>query len=279
MKISSLSLLYMAICCLFLISCQGKDTASIKMSGTTGGSDEIVERHGGLENIERLDKFITNVEKGLKDKVRLVRYTIEGDPIYHNIDYDGENLDYTVDNSEDEYGAGEVENYICKKIEMQETSTQMTYSLNGCPDSMEILTISYDVDEQDLFAFRLKYGVGQKNLIDTKKEKLVKDLQNGEMAAVSDFQFSKDELNKIYKLMIFANYLEDKNLNNQCNQKPHESYDLHVWINGAERQFGWTECDDGQDGKVMSQLVKGILKVLEENPTYQTLPEASGSYE
>lgn len=279
MRISLLKLLFTSVCCLFLIGCQGKDTELIKTSGTTGSSDEIVETHGSLENIERLDKFITNVEKGLKDKVRLVRYTIEGDPIFHDFDYNGENLVYTHDSSEDEYGSGEVETFTCKKIEKQETSTQTTYTLNGCPDSMEILTISYNVEEQDLFAFRLKFGVGEKNVIDTKKEDLVKDLQNGEMVAVSDFQFSIDEMNKIYKLMIFANFLEEKKLNNQCNKKPHESYDLHVWINGGEKQFSWTECDEGKDGKEMTQLVKDILKVLDENPTYQKLPEVNGSYE
>lgn len=100
-----------------------------------------------------------------------------------------------------------------------------------------------------------------------------KDLKNGEIATVKDFQFSKEEMNQIYKLMIFSNYLEEKKLSKKCHQKSYESYQLTVWINGAERQFEWTECDKSDDGKEMTALVQNILTILKNNPTYQTLPE------
>uniref|UniRef100_UPI0019679266 hypothetical protein n=1 Tax=Escherichia coli TaxID=562 RepID=UPI0019679266 len=77
---------------------------------------------------------------------------------------------------------------------------------------------------------QFKYGVNKKNDVDTVNQKLVKDLQNGETVTVSDFQFNRKELNQIYKAMVLANYLDEKNLTSDCNQKPHESYELTVWI-------------------------------------------------
>lgn len=245
------------------------------------GKNEAVETHGRLENFQRLDQFVDNVQNQKKDKVRLTRYTIEGDPIYYDLGYDGTNLTSTYDTTKDKYGQGEITTSDCEGIEKQESETETKYILLGCqePYMEDFITVSHDVDQEDYFAFELKYGVGKKNVINTKEQELTKDLQNGETVTVNDFQFSKQELNQIYKLLVFANYLEEKNLSTNCNQKPHESYELSVWINGADRHFEWSECDNGPDGQEMTKLVNDMIAVLKNNPTYQALPDVKGNYE
>jgi hypothetical protein len=242
-------------------------------------ANEVVETHGGLENIKRLDQFVKNMNSGKKDKVRLIRYTIEGDPIYYDLTYDDSKFTIKRDTREDQYGQGEVNTYLCKSIQKQESTTSTKYIVEECPNLGELLNISHDVDQEEQFDFELKYGVGLKNKINTKDQELIKDLQNGEAVSVSDFQFSKDELNQIYKLMILSNYLEDKKLSTKCNMKPFVSYELTVWINDAQRHFAWSECDKSKDGKQMSELVSDIKSILKQNPVYQSLPEVKGSYE
>lgn len=263
---------------LIVSGCQSSDSPPKQ---TKPGKNEVVESHGRLENFQRLDQFVENVQNNKNDKVRLTRYTIEGDPIYHDLDYDGAKLTLTYDTTKDKFGQGEVTTTDCKSIEKQESETETKYLLSGCSASQmgELIAISHNVDQEDYFAFELKYGVDKKNVINTKEQKLVKDLQNGETMAVSDFQFTKQESNQIYKHMVFSNFREEKKLSTKCNQKPHESFELTIWINEGSRHFEWTECDKGRDGKEMTKLVEDIFTVLKDNPTYQALPAAKGHYE
>lgn len=264
--------------CLLLSGCQSTNALPTKVKP---GKNDVVETHGGLKNFQRLDQFVKHVQNNKKDKVRLIRYTIEGDPIFHDLAYDGSNLKFTLDTTEDKFGQGEVTTTTCESIQKQEAETETKYMLTGCPqqDMNELLVISHDIDKEDFFAFELKYGVGEKNVINTKDQKLIKDLQNGETVQVSDLQFTKQEINQIYKLMILSNYLDEKKLSAVCNKKPYESYELKVWINSAERHYSWSECDKSKDGEVMTRLVQDIVNILENNHTYQTLPEVKGSYE
>lgn len=260
----------------------GKGTAGappkISSPHTQPGSNEIKETHAMLENIDRLNQFVMNVQTGKEDRVRLTRYTIEGDPIFHDLTYHDGKLTIIRDTTKDKFGQGEIITYVCKGIQKQESETETKYIMEECPDFPELLTIFHDVDKEDYFAFELKYGVGLKNKINTKEQKLIKDLQNGETVAVSDFQFSKKEMNAIYKLLIFSNYIEEKKLYKECNQKPYESYELNVWINSGERHFVWSECDKSRDGLEMTKLVQNILEIVKNNSVYQSLPKVKGYY-
>lgn len=261
------------ICSLFLISCGTNQLTNGNGPAPKISNKDIIEAHGKLENIERLDSFVKNVNHKVKDKVRLVRYTIEGDPILHTLDYDGSKLSFTVDTTEDKFGQGEVKTYACKNITKEETNVQTQYFLEGCPNNEmgELLKIDYDVDKEDLFAFQLKYGEDKENEINTKEQKLEVKHQNGSGTRVSDFQFSKEEINKIYKLMVFANFLEEKKLSAKCEKDSSEPFELKVWINGATRHFEWSDCDQSKDGKVMTKLAKNIVQVLKGNSIYKRI--------
>ena len=56
-------------------------------------------------NLYRLDKFIRNVNNGLKDMVRVVGFTKEGDPIVKDLKYDGEMINLSRDSTRDRFSA------------------------------------------------------------------------------------------------------------------------------------------------------------------------------
>ena len=85
-------------------------------------------------NLNKLEKFIQNVENGNEDKIRIVRKTIEGDPIFDTLDYNGENIKYTYDNSQDKFGGsdkGET-NTTCADLDSEITEKGIKYSLIDC---------------------------------------------------------------------------------------------------------------------------------------------------
>ena len=51
----------------------------------TPAQTDIVSKHHGIENLTRLKGFIQNVSKGKEDKIRVVSYSKEGDPIISDI--------------------------------------------------------------------------------------------------------------------------------------------------------------------------------------------------
>lgn len=147
---------------------------------------DVIDLHGRVSNYMKLDDFI----EGRTDSQRVVRYTIEGDPIYYQVTQRNDRIELRYDTTKDKFGSPNVIVYMCDTLQKEETDTTLTYTLTGCdgePKELNILTISYDVEAQDVFEFILKYGVNQKNEINTMDQKLVKDLQNGEVLEFSDF--------------------------------------------------------------------------------------------
>lgn len=245
------------------------------------GENDVVDMHGNIDNLHVMDKFVNDFQNKRKSEVRIVHYTTEGDPILTDLKYDRKTIHYALDTTRDQYGNGSITTKQCQSIGKNETNVEMTYSLQckGDSEDSNILYINYDTSKEDYFEFQLKYGVNMKNEVNTRAKKLVKDLQNGETSVVNDFQFTTDELNKIYKSMKLAGFLENKALKTSCNKKPYRSYEITIWINDAEKHHKWTECDHSQDGVKMKQMVQEILGVLQQNNIYKTLPETKGYYE
>ena len=94
---------------LIIFICIGcsKDSYTSKTAIKNG---DVVDVHGKQYNVEKLDKFIENVKNNNKDKVRITTYTIEGGAIITDLDYDGENINYTNDNTRDNFGKPRIEN-------------------------------------------------------------------------------------------------------------------------------------------------------------------------
>jgi hypothetical protein len=66
---------------------------------------DVVNVHGKYSNMDKWHQFIENVKGNQEGKVRITQYTIEGDPIFYELIYDGKTIHYTFDNSMDAYGS------------------------------------------------------------------------------------------------------------------------------------------------------------------------------
>ena len=67
-------------------------------------------------NTGRLTKFIDNVDKGIKDRINLVRYTTEGDLIITQLYFNGEDIKVATDNSKDKFGGQDKNKVIYNTI-------------------------------------------------------------------------------------------------------------------------------------------------------------------
>ncbi|MDR0269238.1 DUF4362 domain-containing protein, partial [Paenibacillus sp.] len=241
--------------------------------GQTATGKDVIDMHGMVENRELLDAF----GQQTVGKQRLIRYTDEGDPIYHDLTYRDGRVQLQIDTTKDKFGSGTVQMYDCGKLNREETETQMRYVLTGCngeQKEIELLGISFDVNKQDRFEFVLKYGPGGTNEINTVGQELTKDLQNGQMVTVSDFGISKKDYQKIYRQLVLAGYLNEKKLSSTCHGQDEDPYDLTVYINSAVRHFQWNACDQSLHGKQMTATVKEIIKIVHAGSTYQSLPKS-----
>ncbi|XEC96618.1 DUF4362 domain-containing protein [Paenibacillus tarimensis] len=93
---------------------------------------DIVDLHGIITNTERLDKFIENIKNQEKDNVRITRYTIEGDPIFYDFTFNGTEVKYKYDNSNDQHGKRNVRSTVCKALIKNTTLEATEYRLEEC---------------------------------------------------------------------------------------------------------------------------------------------------
>ncbi|TQR19438.1 DUF4362 domain-containing protein [Psychrobacillus vulpis] len=91
----------------------------------------------GILKIKRFSEFLNNVEKGQKDNIRVVRYTEEGDPMLHDLEFDGEVIKSTSDTRRDKFGEGSINNTTCTSIEEVETTERTDYILEGCENIID----------------------------------------------------------------------------------------------------------------------------------------------
>ena len=103
--------------------------------------DDIVDMHGDIANLDRFFTFLENVNQGMKDKIRVVRYTEEGDPMLHDLDYDGEVIQSTTDTRRDKFGSGSINTATCKSIDIKEKDRRTDYNLTGCDNTNRDNTI------------------------------------------------------------------------------------------------------------------------------------------
>jgi paraquat-inducible protein B len=230
---------------------------------------DVVDTHGQVENVNELDDFVDHVKANVEDEVRIIQYTVEGDPMITDLVYDGQSISYTHDTTRDNFGNGEVTTTRCETITKRTSNIETVYQLQCNGGNNNILTIRHNTSEQDYFAFELKFGPEMQNTINTKKEAVTYQINQDQTVGIADFQFSVEELNEIYKAMVIGNYLEEKKLSTSCDEESQESYELIVWINGAERQFEWAKCDTSEDGKQMTKMAEQIVAVLHQNEWFQ----------
>lgn len=88
------SIVFLALSSLFVLSACSDDATNayvVKVS-------DIVELHGEIDNRERFEQFFEHEQQGKGDTIRIVRYTIEGNPILYNYPFENNKIQVTIDN-------------------------------------------------------------------------------------------------------------------------------------------------------------------------------------
>ena len=204
---------------------------------------DVVDVHGGISGLDKMEHFFQQVGKQKKGDLRVVSYTIEGDPILTDLAYDGKQIKVKDDSTRDQYGSGGVDTFQCGKLKKEENPTNMTYYLMDCDgtrgDMSDVLTVSYNVKEQDVFEVELTYG---------------------EEDEKQTIELNDEDKQEVYKQLVLANYLNTKPSSETCtkDEQP-DTYSMHVKINGADRTFEWDSCESNEESNTFTDIAEYII--------------------
>ena len=116
--------------CLFLFSL----VACSQPNTTIDKKNDVIVKGAGISNLDKFEQFVLNVEQGEVDKIRIVHYTHEGDPIFQTLEHSEKDILYVVDNRQDQF-AGEnkgLHKDSCKGIVKEQRESESTYRLIDC---------------------------------------------------------------------------------------------------------------------------------------------------
>ncbi|MHA4288725.1 DUF4362 domain-containing protein [Bacillus cereus] len=116
--------------CIFLImlvACSPPNT-------TIDKKNDVVVKGTGISNLDKFEQFVLNVEQGKVDKIRIVQYTHEGDPIFQTLERSKNDILYVSDNRKDQFAGDNKGLYkdSCKSIVKDERESGITYRLIDC---------------------------------------------------------------------------------------------------------------------------------------------------
>ncbi|WP_456270962.1 DUF4362 domain-containing protein [Bacillus sp. AK031] len=133
-----LILILIVMLSLWTAGCQSNENTSQDTIGDWNvpeyeqAAEDIVYSNDGVKNEDRFFAFLENVNQGIKDTIRVVTYTEEGDPILQDLEYDGDKISYKLDTRRDKFGSGEIQTAACQSIEVEEKPIRKDYILSGC---------------------------------------------------------------------------------------------------------------------------------------------------
>lgn len=242
----------LAVILFILTGCGESDQAAQPADGE--GSElnaDVIDMHGGITGLDNMENYFQQVEKDENGDLRVIHYTIEGDPIITDLSYDGHYIEVKNDFTRDQYGNGGVDTFQCRKMNKEENPTNLTYYLTGCKgthgDMSEVLTVSYNVKRQDVFEAELSYG------------------ENGQKQKT--IQLNEKDKQEVYKQLVLANYLNSKPSSDACTkEKQTDTYSMYVKINGADRTFNWKSCESSEKTNKFTDIAEYIIHSFE-NPT------------
>ncbi|WP_308639396.1 DUF4362 domain-containing protein [Paenibacillus silvisoli] len=111
---------------------------------------DVVNVDGKYTNLEKWRQFMEHVKAKSPEpeSVRITLYTIEGDPIFYELVYDGKEIRYTFDNSMDAFGSDQgrptttCTGFDTKTVEQAGTFVVLT----GCSNGNTGDTFFFDAD-------------------------------------------------------------------------------------------------------------------------------------
>lgn len=99
---------------------------------------DIVYLFGEISNLEKFENFIQNIHAETGDEIRITLYTIEGDPTFYNLHFDGKSIHYAYDPSQDRFGdfGADVQSTACSNLVSEIVEDGIEYHLEGCHDEI-----------------------------------------------------------------------------------------------------------------------------------------------
>lgn len=109
-------------------------------SKQAAANGDVVQFLNRIENYEAWERFMQSVDEKNPDSVHHVAYTIEGDPLFMDIDFDGQQIHYKYDATHDRFGSSETAFVTCEKVVDEPLSAEFggpgtLYRLGGCTGS------------------------------------------------------------------------------------------------------------------------------------------------
>ncbi|QHW34070.1 hypothetical protein GZH47_26940 [Paenibacillus rhizovicinus] len=135
----------------------------------------------------------------------------------------------------------------------------------------------------DDFDFKVRYGYGMKDEIDTYENTVTKDLiVKG--SATADLVFSDSEMRTIYAKMKAINIMQLKELNPinpGCGQIPYDQASWTITIAGETKTLTWSgeHCSLTASAKKLLELQTYIAGIVRATDAYKAMPAAEGGYD
>lgn len=147
---------------------------------------DIINIHGSILNDEKLDVFLENINNKIEDQIKIVQYTIEGDPIIVEVIYDGKELTYIYDNTRDNFG---VPNLIEEKYKPEAFyKNNLGYFIKAEEEEEE---------EEDILIFEIPSQEDILYNIKTKEEKIYSYLEDKNI--INDYSGSYADISWVYE--------------------------------------------------------------------------------
>jgi len=129
--------------------------STIGCSNRAYNSEEAIKRgdivyQAKVSNLERFEQFLINLSNKKEDTIRVTGYTDEGDPIFQDLRFDGKVIQFTYDNSNDEFAGKDkgIEKGVCTEIVKKENEqSEVEFLISGCSKGDDRFLIRVEKDK------------------------------------------------------------------------------------------------------------------------------------
>lgn len=144
------------------IGCSSTSTLKSYSPQHAIANGDVVDVHGQVTNLEKLENFMIAIDHGTVAKVKITSYTNEGDPIIEVLDYNGKIITSSSDNSHDKF-AGPIKGVTYgtfTKIIKDDTQSPVSYYLvdsNG--NKQFLLTVTKILPAIPMTSLQINQGI------------------------------------------------------------------------------------------------------------------------
>lgn len=118
-------------------------------------SEEAIKRgdvvyHSEVVNLKRFKQFLINLTNKKEDTLRVTGYTDEGGPIFQDLHFDGNVIQYTYDNSHDEFAGNDKgkEKDVCTEIiDRANEQGEIEFLISGCSTGNDRILIRVEKEK------------------------------------------------------------------------------------------------------------------------------------